>query len=305
MLENLKNLRYSFKTYFITAISFFIILLLLFFNNYEKILYFPLNTPGEWCDSQPCIILELFSSSITLVQPTSTFFVYFLGILTVLVGLYLLKLSKKQQFITWWGIALLLWGVGALFAGTSYQAFSYELKCAGRTYCIWTSWWEVVYLILTVGSLNAMMVAQANFQDNKYERIMKIYAMLNYLIYLTIAIIGSIIPIQFLISFELMLIILVPNILIFIVTSTKQFRRSEQKIDFYFLGIWVFLILIILAYFIYYFMGITEALWEINIWFSENDVLHIALIFWMVYILLTIRKYQKIYYFQKSDSMKE
>jgi len=305
LLENLKNLRYSFKTYFITAISFFIILLLLFFNNYEKILYFPLNTPGEWCDSQPCIILELFSSSITLVQPTSTFFVYFLGILTVLVGLYLLKLSKKQQFITWWGIALLLWGVGALFAGTSYQAFSYELKCAGRTYCIWTSWWEVVYLILTVGSLNAMMVAQANFQDNKYERIMKIYAMLNYLIYLTIAIIGSIIPIQFLISFELMLIILVPNILIFIVTSTKQFRRSEQKIDFYFLGIWVFLILIILAYFIYYFMGITEALWEINIWFSENDVLHIALIFWMVYILLTIRKYQKIYYFQKSDSMKE
>jgi hypothetical protein len=219
LLENLKNLRYSFKTYFITAISFFIILLLLFFNNYEKILYFPLNTPGEWCDSQPCIILELFSSSITLVQPTSTFFVYYLGILTVLVGLYLLKLSKKQQFITWWGIALLLWGVGALFAGTSYQAFSYELKCAGRTYCIWTSWWEVVYLILTVGSLNAMMVAQANFQDNKYERIMKIYAMLNYLIYLTIAIIGSIIPIQFLISFELMLIILVPNILIFIVTS--------------------------------------------------------------------------------------
>jgi hypothetical protein len=305
LLENLKNLRYSFKTYFITAISFLIILLLLFFNNYEKILYFPLNTPGEWCDSQPCIILELFSSSITLVQPTSTFFVYFLGILTVLVGLYLLKLSKKQQFITWWGIALLLWGVGALFAGTSYQAFSYELKCAGRTYCIWTSWWEVVYLILTVGSLNAMMVAQANFQDNKYERIMKIYAMLNYLIYLTIAIIGSIFPIQFLISFELMLIILVPNILIFIVTSTKQFRRSEQKRDFYFLGIWVFLILIILTYFIYYFMGITEALWEINIWFSENDVLHIALIFWMVYILHTIRKYQKIYYFQKSDSMKE
>ncbi len=37
-------------------------------------------------------------------------------------------------------------------------------------------------------------------------------------------------------------------------------------------------------YFLYYLLGITPRLWAQGIWFSENDILHLSLIAWMVYI---------------------
>ena len=53
---------------------------------------------------------------------------------------------------------MLLGGIGAAAAGTSFQAFGYEIKCAGREVCTWTSWWEVAFNVLTVGAANAMVV---------------------------------------------------------------------------------------------------------------------------------------------------
>lgn len=269
-------------------------IVLYFINQFEKILYFPSITPEEWCESQPYIQIEVFSSTFILVQPTSSFIVYLLGILTVTIGGYQLKVSKKQTFVAWWGIALILWGLGALFAGTSYQAFSYEIKCAGRASCIWTSWWEVIYLIFSVGSVDAMMLAQVNLNPKgKFYRTLRAYSTIHFLVYIFIAVIGSVIPIKFLISFELMVIFLVPNIVIFILFDFKRFIRLKKPIDLYLLLIWVFLIIIMGSYFLYLVTDITEILWEHGIWFSENDVLHIGLITWMLYIWFIINKARK------------
>ena len=284
-----KNRRYIF------AFSFLLVLIVLIFcNQLDKILFFPTITPEEWCTSQPCIKYEFFSLKIILVQPSSTFFVYLLGFITIAIGIYLLRIKNNQKFISWWGLALLLWGIGAILAGTSYQAFSYEIKCVGRAFCTWTSLWEIFYLIFSVGSVNAMLMAQTHLGErNKWSKIMARYAPANFGAYVIIVVIGSIIPIQFMISFELMLLFLAPTILFLLIFNIRRYVSLKNRINRTLVIIWISLILIIGFYFLYYMLDITNILWEQGIWFSENDILHIGLILWMIYICLVVSKFEK------------
>jgi hypothetical protein len=251
-------------------------------------------TPETWRASQPYIEIEVFSQALTIIQPTSTFFVYFLGIITIIIGIKLLMLRRETQFITRWAVSLLLWGIGAILAGTSYQIFSYEIKCAGRLFCLWTSLFEITYLILSVGSVNAMLMAQASLEEkDSTSRIMMVYAIGNYYAYLIILIIGSIIPIRFLISFELMILMLAPTVLFLLILNLWRYLQLNNRINFSLAIIWVSLILIIGIYFLYFFLDITNVLWEQGVWFSENDILHIALILWMIYIYIILNKFRK------------
>lgn len=56
--------------------------------------------------------------------------------------------------------------------------------------------------------------------------------------------------------------------------------------DLVLLGTWVLLLTTSAAYYIYDHLGITEKLWGrgTGSWFSQNDVLHIGLILWVIYI---------------------
>jgi len=280
--------------YIFGFIFLLVLIILIFFNQLDKILFFPAITPEEWCTSQPCIELEFFSLKIILVQPSSTFFVYLLGFLTIALGLYLIRIRKNQKFISWWGIALLLWGIGAILAGTSYQAFSYEIKCACRVFCIWTSPWEIAYLILSVGSVNAMLMAQANLGErDKWSKIMVAYAPANFVVYIIIVVIGALIPNQFMISFELMILFLAPTILFLLIINIKKWILNKKRINRSLVIIWMSLILIIGLYFLYYLLDITHILWTQGFWFSENDILHIGLILWMIYICLITSRFGK------------
>jgi hypothetical protein len=285
------------KNHIFTGFSlFFVLVALVLFNNIEKILYDPLLTPEEWLNTQPWIELRILTLNFVLVQPTSTLFVYLLGILSIGIGLSIFKGKNNQHAHEWWGVALILWGLGALFAGTSYQAFSYEIKCVGREFCLWTSWWEVFYMILSVGSVNAMMVAQAYSCVSKINRnYLFYYAVANLCIYTCVALIGSIFPVQFLISFELMIAFIVPSILFFFILNLWRYRKDIHSADYHMdralMVIWISLGLIMASYYLYLILDITNILWEKGIWFSENDVLHIGLIFWMIYIRYTTVNY--------------
>jgi len=288
--KNLTILKYA--TSIIALLIIFTLILI--FNRFGEIPYSPLTTPDDWRAMQPYLELTIFSNTIIFVQPTSTFFVYFLGVLTIAIGLQIIRIRDGHKSRLWWGIALLLWGAGALFAGTSYQAFSYELKCAGRAFCLWTSWWEVVYLMLSAGSVNAMMMAQAHScATEKWRKVMSIYAFVNMVLYIALTLIGALIPIEFLISFELMLIFFAPNILLFFIINSWRYYQNKKRMDIALLGVWVSLLIILAAYYIYFLLGITETLWEHGVWFSENDVLHIGLIVWMLYISLIVARHVK------------
>jgi hypothetical protein len=60
--------------------------------------------------------------------------------------------------------------------------------------------------------------------------------------------------------------------------------------DLALVGAWVWLLLTMVAYWLYDRLDITPKLWAKGrgIWFSQNDVLHIGLILWMIYIATVV-----------------
>lgn len=251
----------------------------------DTIPYTPAQTPESWLKIQPYAEFTFASQNILIVQPSTSVIVYLLGAIALTVGLYFLKIRDGQRSRLWWGIALLFWGFGALLAGTSYEAFSYAIKCAGRTACLWTSWWEVLYLILSVWSIDAMLLAVAySSTTGKLRMGLSVYALLNAVLYFIVVMVGAFIPVKFLISFELLLVVAAPGIIALFVINGARYVRHKIALDLIYIGTWIGLGITIAAYFLYLISGNTASLWAKGIWFSENDVLHIGLILWMIYI---------------------
>jgi hypothetical protein len=243
-------------------------------------------TPENWCKEQPCITLNIVHREIILTQPTSTFFVYLLGLLTIGVGGFFLWNKGSEVSRLWWGVSLLLWGIGAILAGTSYQAFAYQIKCAGRQSCSWTSWWEVVYLIFQQLSVNALLVAVSySSTTGSLQTMLLSYALINSIAYSIITIIGGLLAIKSLITFELMVWVSTPVFLLLLILTGWRYYLFSTPMDLALLGSWLLLLFTSAAYCLYEHFTITERLWKrgTGIWFSENDVLHIGLILWMMY----------------------
>jgi hypothetical protein len=253
--------------------------------------YHPEQTPETWLQMQPFINIRAGSVDFVLVQPTSTFFVYLLGIVALGVGLYFLQIRGNYRSRTWWGFALLLWGMGAILAGTSYQAFSYEIKCAGQAICSWTSWWEIFYLLLSAASIDAMLISGAySSSSGRGRKVLIYYAILNLVIYCVLVIAGTITLNRFLMSFELLLLVTAPTILFLFILNGWRYYKVRDGMDFALMITWMWLGVVIGGYFLYLVLGIKDILWGRGMWFSENDVLHIGLMSWMVYIGLYVAR---------------
>jgi len=95
----------------------------------------PDTTPGQWLGKHPHINMNIFSRDFILAEPSSSAIVYLLAVVTIAAGIRFLKTRGNHRSKFWWGTALILWGIGTLLAGTSYQAFAYEIKCAGKALC--------------------------------------------------------------------------------------------------------------------------------------------------------------------------
>jgi len=254
-------------------------------SSLDSILYSPTQTPDTWLLIQPFAEFKLGSQTILIIQPTTTAIVYLLGLVTLGAGLAFWYGRNQNRSHFWWGIALFCWGVGALFAGTSYEAFSYQIKCVGREFCIWTSAWEIFYLFLSAASVDAMLIAQAYACfTGKWQKVLVYTALTKLALYGLALLVGSLVPIKFLISFELLILAAAPNIVLFFILNGWRYRKFKQRMDLVLLGAWVWLGITIAAYFLYMLSGFTQHLWEQGVWLSENDVLHIGLIIWMFYL---------------------
>ena len=149
-------------------------------------------------------------------------------------------------------------------------------------------------MILSMLSLNAMMMAQSyTCATGKLRKTLQRYSLFSTLIYIIVVIVGAIIPIQFLISYEMLVIFLAPNVIIFLILNSIGYYKNRDSMNFALLSSWAILGLSMVVYYAYLLLGFTEILWDKGIWFSANDVLHVAIILWILHIGLVVFKYIK------------
>jgi len=254
-----------------------------------SILQSPLTTPSEYLATIP--YTHLFGTDIIIITPLSTFFIFFLGIQTIILGYSFLKERQYPTYL-WWGIAMLFWGIGALLAGMSYQGFGYELKCVGNEYCIHTSWFELAYYYVTALSMSALGIAIAKtILPQTKQRFLLMYSQIAIVLYVVLLLLGTILQNRFLISYELFTIFFMPLYLIFFIYSVQLYKKNRDSLNKTLLVTWLLFAVVNLSYYIYYFLGIGESLYEqTNIFFNANDVLHVLLILWMGYLQFVVKK---------------
>lgn len=128
----------------------------------------PLMIPDQFLSDMPYSTLSIFGKDVILIQPSSTIVVYLLGLIMIAIGFYFLVTKKNQQSRYYWAIGLILWGISAIVAGTSYQAYGYELKYRGLEHCLFASNFELAYMptALIFWWLQRVIPARGLLEDN-------------------------------------------------------------------------------------------------------------------------------------------
>lgn len=255
------------------GLSFFVFTV---FGNAETLLMVPMMTTTEYLAQWPYVTI----SNIIIQQPSSSIIILALSILTVALGVHYL-VKKSSYFNYWLGVNFIFWGLGAFLAGLSYQAFGYALKCSGLSACMFTDWVELLYMSFTVLSINAILMSYAALSHTfKTALALKRFALLSVIAYVIFQGIGMMVPVQFMVSYEGMLLFLSPNLVLFIMISYQQ---RKEILHHRLLNLWIAFIFVNLAYFVALFADIgTLIMNATGFWFNENDVLHVLLILWMI-----------------------
>ena len=63
----------------------------------------PPQTAATWLTIQPVTAIQIGALEMILVQPSTTFFVYLLGVLAVGAGFHFFRIRDGQQSRIWWG----------------------------------------------------------------------------------------------------------------------------------------------------------------------------------------------------------
>lgn len=276
------------KKFFIAIISSSIISILNC-KSLDSLQYIPKTTPEEWCKMRPCLDMGKF----ILNEPLGSFLVFLLAFLWIGSGIYFLKKQNNQKSRFWFGISLVLGGIGAFQAGISYQAFSYELKCAGLEFCKLTNGFEIGYSVTQAVSVSAMLTAVGfSCTVGKFRKLVFFYCTINAFIYVIITIIGILNLDKLLLSFEVLMLFALPGLIFVLLISGKKYFQTRSKLDGSLFWSAIYFILVQVAYFTYFAAGITKTLWKNGqgFYFSENDVLHVGMILWLIYVIKSVGK---------------
>jgi hypothetical protein len=267
-------------------VIFGVVLSIALSKGLSTLLHEPLLTPDAWRESHP--YLQIGNHIVS--EPSSSILIFLLATFYLRVAYLFFRGHDGQQSRLWWGIFMLLFGLGAILAGVSYQAFSFELKCRGYDYCLWTSWWEIGYMICTVAGVGAAFIAVSySVLSRKARAFWTAYAQASTLIYIGVVSFGAISANRFLISFEMMIIFVLAGFLAIAANLIWQHRQNKNPLIMIILKVGVLLLTVIVIYFIGLTSGFAKLLWASGIWFNANDLLHLLLFGWVLYSYSMLR----------------
>jgi len=103
--------------------------------------------------------------------------------------------------------------------------------------------------------------------------------------------IGAVILIKYLISYEGFISFIGINFLIMFILNVRHYCNNKDNVNRYSIIIWLSFLIINVVYFVYLFSGLSAYLYSnLAIWFNANDVLHVLLIIGALLIFLLFRK---------------
>jgi len=255
----------------------------------DQIPYEPATTGQQWCQDRPCEQV----GDLIVNEPLGSFLVFSLAALWIASGIYFFVTTREQRSRLWFGIALVAGGIGAALAGISFQLFSYELKCAGREYCILTNGYEVGYNMTQTLSVSGLLIAVALACTAKPVRTWIIgYAIANAVVYAVVLAVAVTSANATLLSFEVLIVFSVPGALALAVIAGVRYRKTHDPMARSILIAIVLLIAVQVAFFTWQTLGLTQSLWDSGngFYFSENDVLHVGMILWLGYAVFGLGK---------------
>ena len=147
-------------------------------------------------------------------------------------------------------------------------------------------------MLLTAYCINFLVVGTGYISVGEAGRKkLTIFALLDNIICLAYMLIGAILPVKFLISYEGFISFIGINFLLMFLLNIRHYIRNKDGINRYSIILLLSFLLVNVGYFVYMFSGISFYIYSnFSLWFNENDVPHVLLIFWALLIFLLFRR---------------
>ena len=147
-----------------------------------------------------------------------------------------------------------------------------------------------MYLLITAISIGMLVIAMSHYvASGKTRKVMKLITYISIPLYAVILAIGSIVPFKFMVTYELFSVFFMPHFIVFFLLSIKRYRIKKDIMYKRYIITWILFLIVNVVYYVYYWLGISEKLLNsTGIWFNQNDVLHVLLLGWMIYIWIAL-----------------
>jgi len=247
------------------------------------------NGSATFCETVPCMQL----GSLMITQPGSTLIVIILALEYLAVGILVLQEAFRHgacldngccfgspddddsgKARAWWGYAFAMWGISVLFAGSSFQCLTFQIRCEGDPHgvskCVSEreDFCAQFYYILQACGMNLFVVARSYRAVRPFSNMFKAYTAFHTFLYLVLVIFVPVFR-----GYLTNVVFIMPSYTLLRIVNVMCIGDNVLHIAWSIMGA-SFLV------WLTYMKTAPYMTWwkDGGVWFSENDALHVCLI---------------------------